>query len=348
MMSPATIPVNSSKDVAATSSTPPSTVDAYARERAKTAHQRGEDWAYTINHTIVCFTTDLLQVPLAAAAAASVRANYTWVGKSLNWLARSIGCGHLHYDANAPFGPQFKQQFKHWFKGEVYGDLGAVPLTLGAQYFFPSTMDAISHGAEKIVGPLFRHGAERSTQKWAKANGIAKDSAEYREHRDTLYQNEISHLGQGVVWTATSVPINFLVQLKEHRHDVAGHHSHSHGHGHASDHHHAHGKGNFRTFLFEFVTGKVFGTLLTLGMVLGLRTQFPETVRGWDRWTNNYLFTPMTHTINGITGHQPTPEETRQPTARSADKPDTKISSVTRDMPPNLQTSSSMQMTPAM
>lgn len=281
---------------------PPTPVlSARERERAKTAKERGADWAYTINHTIVCFATDAMQVPLAAGGAALIRANMEKLGKAVNWLARNLGCGHLHFDASKPFWGQYKQALRSWFKGEVYGDLGAVPITLGTQYFFPGFMHSLSTGAEKVVGPLFRRGAEKDTAKWARLNGIAPGSAEYKAHADQLYDNEIKHLGQGIVWTVSSLPINFAVQLYDHDHHHGDDHAHPAAHAHAPrswkvDPTH------FRSKLLEFTGGKLVGTVATLGMVLTLRTQFPMALKSWDEWTNHYVFTPANQLAGSLIG----------------------------------------------
>jgi hypothetical protein len=255
------------------------------RERTKTAEQKGEDWSYTINHTLVCFATDSMQVPLAAGAAlmAGTGPVTRFTKKVLGKAADVIGCGDAHYDPTQKFWPQYKAELKHWFKGEVIGDLGAVPITVGLQYFTPGLMHRINGLLEPLAGPFFRRGAERSTEKWARQHGVAKDSDEYRKHANEIYQHEVDHLAQAAVWTLTSVPINYLVQKYDRSH--AGHN---------------HGVG-------QFAIGKIAGAGITLGAVLGLRTQFPETVRSWDRWTNNYIFTPANQTVSRLFGVKATP-----------------------------------------
>jgi hypothetical protein len=277
-----------------TSAQPPAAPAAPEPARAR---KSSEDWAYTINHTIVCFTTDAMQIPLAAGSAMIAGTNTFTRGakKVLGKAAEWIGCGDVHFNPKEPFWPQYRKELKHWFKGEIIGDLGAVPITVGLQYFAPGLMQGINRTLEPVVGPWFKRGAEKSTKKWAAEHGIAEGSAEYRQHADEIYRHEVDHLAQAVVWTATSVPINYVVQkFDRHEHD----HPHPHVHPEKAE-----------SFIGRFAFGKVLAAGITLGAVMNLRRNYPETIRAWDGLTEKYLFSPVTTTVNGLFGVKPAPKE---------------------------------------
>lgn len=202
-------------------------------ERRKTEEQRAEDIAYTINHSLYCTLTDFLNPPINAATDG-------W----LRWLIP--GCGHdhskdggHHHHDHHEHGPQCKhhhhapqpasrwervkqaskqafsqERFIQYAKGEFIGDFGAMPLTIGVQRIFPNFMNGVRKLTEPVMRPIFNYGIERSSKSWAKERHIALDSPEYKEHAQAVYEHEMNHFPQAVVWTGFSLGLNAVLCSK--------------------------------------------------------------------------------------------------------------------------------------
>lgn len=155
-------------------------------ERQKTAEGRVEDYAYTINHSLVCSVVDVFGTPVS-----------TWAEKT--FLGRTKA-------------PEPKGHFWSWFFGEVLGDYLAVPVTVGFQRFAPSFMNGLRSVMEPILGPLFRFGARNAAKRWAEKNGIAADDPKVQERAQQIYAHEVRHLPQAFMWTLSSTAINLGVQ----------------------------------------------------------------------------------------------------------------------------------------
>ena len=222
----------------------PATLSAADIERAKTDMQKAEDIAYTINHTITCLTLDLIK-PFALA-----------------WYT------------TRRFEVDFGDNVKSWFTGEIIGDLGALPMTIGFQRFAPGFMDSLNKGLGTVFGPVYRWGAERSTSQWALEHGIAADSAEYKQHADALYKNEVSHLSQAAMWTVGAFALNVITQKSI---------------------------GGLLTTR-QIVEGKMLDALAATGTVLTSRAIAPESAHKWDQYTSQKVFLPMTKYVGGLFG----------------------------------------------
>lgn len=249
------------------------------REEQKTETQRAVDIAYTINHALACTATDFIDPYFG---------NFTqkYLGKRF-----SIGCGHDHSKDKHDHGHEHHgppcahphhhhdhhhqhSHLKHWWIGEVVGDFGAVPVTIAAQRYFPGFMQALRIVMEPMLGGFFRKGAERSSKKWAQAQGVGTDSQEFKDHVEAVYQHEVSHLPQALMWTASSIAINLCTQR------AIGN------------------KGPF----WQLAAGKAVGASISAGLVVGGRGLAPGAAEKWDNFTSEKLFLPATKTIGRIFG----------------------------------------------
>ena len=238
-------------------------------ERAKTSEQRAQDIAYTINHALACTATDFID-PFVG--------NFTqkMIGKRF-----SVGCGtHGHDDHHhdhdhghdAPSG-----HLGHWWLGEVIGDFGSVPITVGIQHYFPGFMDKLKSGIEPVVGKFFRKGAERATKRWAAGNGIAEGSQEFKDHVEEVYKSEIDHLPQALVWTASSIALNLTTQKLI---------------------------GNDAP-LWQLAAAKATGATISAGLVVGARGFAPGAAEKWDSFTSEKIFLPATKVVGKVIGIDP-------------------------------------------
>lgn len=147
------------------------------REAKKSAIDRGKDVSYTINHTISCYTVDILST--------------AWV-----WWRNKKDHERNHGDS--------------WWQfviGEVIGDAAAIVPTLAFQRYAPGFMQGMANTLEPVVGPLFRWSAQRNASSWAKEQGLLPNSPEAKEKAKELYRYEVDHLPQAVIWTAFGVPM---------------------------------------------------------------------------------------------------------------------------------------------
>ena len=261
------------------------------QEAQKTREERAEDIAYTINHAVSCATTDMLIAPTVSAL----------FGVQVGCADPSHDHGHDHHDHDHhgheqhhdsaaqghahephPHAPKrFKLNWKlyrsealHYFKGEVIGDLAAVPLTIMVQRFFPSVMNGIRHLIEPLAAPFFRRGADYAAKRWGAKQGLPEDAPEIVAHAQSMYQSEIKHLPQAVMWNLFAFPIGVIGQK------LGGHGS----------------------SVSRIIRNKSIGALISNGILLGTRAFAPDMAERWDKMNSEHVIVPTTKVIGKIFG----------------------------------------------
>lgn len=243
-------------------------------ESQKTKQQRAEDIAYTINHAISCGVTDLFIQPYAGAwlqTAAEKGTLPSW----LHWTTKIVEShddhdhGHEHEHAGG-----FWHNAKHWFVGEAAGDLGAVPLTILMQRQFPGLMHGIRLMLEPVMGGMFKGGANRAAASWALRHGLNADAPEAKAKAEQIYEHEMSHLPQALMWNVFSFPINIAAQR------LSG----------------------SKASLGTMIAGKTFGAVVSNTMLIGGRAVVPEAAHKWDRWSSKNLIIPSANAVGGLLG----------------------------------------------
>ncbi len=256
------------------------------QEAQKDKQQRVEDIAYTLNHAISCGVTDIFIQPGASA----------WIDTKIqedkipNWLrwVKHLFEDHSHHHhgkgehcADATHHhvhkPSLWENTKHWVMGEIIGDVGAVPLTIWMQRSFPGFMQTMRRTLEPLAGGAFHNGAKRDAKKWAIDQGYAPDSPEAKAKEAQLYEHEMSHLPQAVVWNAFSIPINLGSQWL-----FAPAHNKPHP--------------------FNLIVGKTFGAVISNTALLGGRAVAPEAFNEWDRWSSRTILQPTMNMTGRILG----------------------------------------------
>lgn len=196
--------------------------------------------------------------------------------------------GHIHMPAHATRWEKVKFATRHAFsrerfiqyaKGEFIGDFGAVPITIGMQRLFPGVMQALRSVAEPVMKPLFRWGVERSSREWAQTRGVDPGSEAYRQHVNGVYEHEMSHFPQAMVWTAASLGLNVGYQMHADKTPLP---------------------------LLEKAALKsasvLSGVLVTAGVVVAARALAPHRVREFDQWTSSNFILPSTKVVGKIFG----------------------------------------------
>lgn len=222
------------------------TAEAEAPSAQPEKHSWLRDMLYPFNHAISCLFTDSLIQPFVGA----------WVQhrvedrKLPTWLS-GIFETHDHHGHHA-HDPAHKQSFisnaKHWFSGEVIGDLAAVPLTALTHHLVPGVASGIRKVSEPVVGWYFRRGAERGAKNWALDNNLDPSGPEAQAKKEALYKYEMSHLGDVLTWNALSAAINVETQKQM-------------------------GSTANRKTLY---TGKLFGTVVSNALLLSARASAPR------------------------------------------------------------------------
>lgn len=184
--------------------------------------------------------------------------------------------------------------FKEWAIGEAAGDIGAVPLTLAVQHFTPGVMMGIQRGLEPIVGRLMHKRAERAAERWADKHGIARDAEEVVTRAQELYQYEIRHLPQMVMWTLSSVLINYGVMKYR----------------------------NPELLISTFAKGKAAGSAITAGIVFGARTFAPDKAHAWDSKMGGKVVVPITKKVGRLFGIEERDVEDFHKRSMDEDMPD--------------------------
>lgn len=249
-------------------------------ERSKDQMEKASEWAYTMNHAISCGATDVFIQPFVGKWVSDAMHNGT-MPKGLRWLPNIFekhdhghghvhgpGCGHDHHD------PSLKNNLTHWISGEIAGDVGAVPLTVAVQRFFPGFMNGIRHLLEPVAGGIFRRGAARDAQSWANQQSTPQDAAQIADKAKELYEYEMAHLPQAVVWNAFSIPINLGIQRV----------------------------GGSNLLWREMAVGKIFGAAVSNTLLIGGRAMAPDTFHRWDQWNSRTIVVPTTKFVGNIFG----------------------------------------------
>lgn len=260
-------------------------------ERTK-QQERAEDIAYTINHSVYCTATDFLNPPINAATDGYLR-----------WLIP--GCGHDHsqdgehhheHGASCSHHHAPPENLSRWekvkfaskqtfnknrllsyVKGEFIGDFGAVPITIAAQRMFPDFMTGLRAISEPVVRPLFSWGIAHDNAAWAKEHNVSKDSPEAKAHAASVYDYEINHFPQAIVWTGASLGLNTAYQVYADKSPM------------------------LLERKLALKSGSVLsGILVTAGVVVAARALAPNTMHGVDQWTSEHAIIPTTNAINSI------------------------------------------------
>lgn len=241
----------------------------YEVQARKTEQENAESIAYTWNHAISCGFTDLFIQPYVGAWLQTSSEKGT-LPSWLKWathIVESHDDDHAHHEG-------FWHNAKHWFVGEAAGDLGAVPLTIIMQRQFPGFMHGIRTLLEPVMGGMFKSGANRAAASWAVRRGITADAPEAKEKAAQIYEHEMSHLPQALMWNVFSFPINITAQR------LSG----------------------SKASLGTLIAGKTFGAVVSNTLLIGGRAAVPEAAHKWDRWSGKHLIIPSAHALGGLFG----------------------------------------------
>lgn len=251
-------------------------------ERSKSQPDKASEWAYTINHAISCGLTDVFIQPYVGKWVTDA-IHHDRLPHGLHWL-HAIFEKHDHDDHPHGHGAcdahhdheklTLRNNLGHWFGAEAISDVLAVPLTVMTQRLFPGFMRGIRTVIEPVAGGFFRSGANRDARHWAERQADPVSAQSVVNKAEELYQYEMDHLPQAVMWNAFSIPMNVAAQK------IMGSNL------------------NWGTI----AVGKTFGALVSNGMLIGGRALAPNAFHHWDRWSSRTVVTPTTKIVGKLFG----------------------------------------------
>lgn len=198
---------------------------------------------------------------------------------------------HIHPDPapkltpNDGFGKmarKFLNTSKRWLAAEAVGDLGAVPFTVMLQRKAPGFMDGLRRNIiEPAIGGGFRANTRRAAENWGRAHGFDKNAPEVKERANELYEYEMRHMPQMVVWTVSSIGLNFAAMRLFHKLDPRQYEDMT---------------------IREFALVKGLGATMTAGLVLLVRGIIPGGAHKWDQTVGKHVIVPVMKTVGGLFG----------------------------------------------
>lgn len=243
------------------------------------------DFAYTLNHSIVCTLTDpITDVPITATTASI----WNKLGKNnAEPLSASDVLNQLHprqifntlkeetFSLKKDEGMRFNR-ITSFFLSEVAGDFGAVPVVVGLQHFAPDFMSALGEAVRPIAEPIFKRAAERRVKAEFALAGMGTDTPEFEERVRKIYEHELKQLPQAIMWTVASPTINIFLQKTL--------------------------LGNKEDSVTSLLVGKALGAAITSALTVSLRAIAPDKAQKWDDWSSEKTGKPVARLIAKIFG----------------------------------------------
>ncbi len=236
-------------------------------EKNKTPLQKGQDVAYTINHSIMCLSSDWVDPIIGNWFQNKVGKNIS-LGGLADWITKG--------KVSASEGSQEKQgNALAWWIGEAIGDVGAVPVTILMQRMFPGFMQGIQRGLEPPLSGLFRRASHKQAMAWGVENGLDATDPRVKQKENELYQYEVDHLPQAFMWTASSIAMNLASQKLWFNKEAS---------------------------LPVLLVGKGLGTAITATMLVSARGFFPKQMHSADTWVSKHIISPVAQGIGSVFG----------------------------------------------
>lgn len=255
------------------------------------------DFAYTLNHAIVCTITDpftdLLFGVVGEETMEKIR-GYHPDGKITReglkqglhpatlWSTMRTAVGNITKSIRnrrflSEMGENFSspQKARNWLVGEVTGDFGAVPVVVAIQNFAPWIGDGIRKILSPIAKPIFRHSAERSARREFERQGLEAKGPEFEQRVEDFYLREMEHLPKAALWTLASPAINITMQKLVMKSDSSA---------------------------VDLGIVKLVGATVTSGITLGLRSLAPDNAQKWDDWVSRKASGPIAGAISTVFG----------------------------------------------
>lgn len=233
------------------------------------------DFAYTLNHAIVCTATDpITDIPIGVAVQKILDKNAGGTEKmSLkDFNIKNIGGGLKETFTD-------KTALIQWAAGELGGDFGAVPAVVALRHLAPGVVNGIRSALSPIATPIFKRSSDRAAKKEFAAQGMDVNSPECQARAKEIFDMEMEHLPNAALWTVLSPAINITVQKgllpKSLRNDSPTSH---------------------------LVAGKAIGSTVTSSLTVGLRNLNPKAAQKWDDTVTEKVAMPVLNVVSRLFG----------------------------------------------
>lgn len=241
-------------------------LSASEREKAKTPLEKGRDVAYTINHAIMCLSSDAIDPHIGNYAQKKLGKDFSLRG-AINLITRG--------EAEKQIGDGSSGNIVGWWIGEAIGDAGAVPVTIMMQRCFPGFMSGIQSALEPPLKGVFTRAAHKQAIAWGEKHGLDAIDPKVQQKEKELYQYEVNHLPQAFMWTASAIAINLAVQKLA---------------------------VNKEASLPVLLVGKGLGTVTTAATLITARGFFPDQMHKADSWVSKNIVNPVAQKIGAVFG----------------------------------------------
>ena len=253
-----TAPQSTNSQTATIAATAPVVLTPAMIEASKTREQRGEDIAYTINHALACTATDFIDPYVGNLTQKAFRKRI-----SIDAIEKAYDKKNGRSDAHE----ESKGHGLAWWVGEAAGDFGAIPVTIAFQRLFPGFMHSIRTLMEPSLSYVFKHGAEKGAERYAKSHGFALDDPKVLAKQAEIYKYEVDHLPQAFMWTTSSFAINLATQKYIMKNDAP---------------------------LWILALGKGLGATISATALVTIRGLIPDVARQSDSWLSRHIISPTT------------------------------------------------------
>jgi hypothetical protein len=247
------------------------------------------DFAYTLNHAIVCTLTDVVtDIPIGILVQNLLGKPE---GEALSWS--DFRLSKIGKEMKDIFTGKHPEELVQWAAGEVGGDFGAVGVVTAINRFAPRAVDVIRKMAAPIASPIFKRSTSRAARKEFMAQGFDPNSPECTARAQEMFNVEMRHLPNALLWTVFSPIINLSVQkglLKTiHRGDW-------------DETGKIRGKWENTSKLSHLALAKGIGATITSGLTLGIRNMSPKSMQKWDDKIASQVAGPIIERVSHLFG----------------------------------------------
>lgn len=253
------------------------------------------DFAYSLNHAIVCTLTDpITDIPIGAVVSGAVdraeknRKNgentpfIPFVKNQLKEEWDGIKTDKLrHFTKEFSFKKEDKEEDAKftpgmsWLMGEFAGDFGAVFATVAVKHFASPIAKGIEWLVRPIAEPLFRRSIKKSMAKQFDLYGLDKNSPIFEQAVEDSVKSEVKELPNAVLWTILSPVINVTLQKKVLKNPDS---------------------------YKALYAGKIVGSITTSSLTVGLRSLAPSFAQKWDEGLSTKTAGPVSKALGVLPG----------------------------------------------
>lgn len=233
------------------------------------------DFAYTLNHAIVCTLTDPVTDAPIGATVQNMMASHRKDSEKVTFkkLLEDLTPGAIWEGLKDTFGN--RKALKSWFAGEFAGDFGAVPVVVAVQNFAPWLSNGIRKASTPLLEPIFRRSAERSARREFEFAKMEAKGPEFEQLVEKRLRTELDDVPKAVLWTVASPAINIAMQKLVMKNEAP---------------------------VSDLLIGKAIGATITSTLTVGLRTLAPEKAQSWDNWLSNKVSGRVAGAVSRVSG----------------------------------------------